>query len=172
MTLFLTKNIDRTTLLSGIFLGFVIILVSVAFLFFSLDLLFFYYLSGRWLFHLSIALGTIMVEGLFLVAVALFFSLLLSPILTCTCVIALYIIGYMSNDWLMMVSSKSGQHTASFLQLAAYVVPDLSALDIKSLIIYQVPFSVYTLIITLLYTLSITGIFFIGALFIFNKKAL
>jgi len=170
ISLFLTKQISRSTLMIGIFLGFTILLFLVGVVLFGTSLVLFRFLSGIWMLYLGVAFLTIFVEGIFLLSAGLFFALILPTILAAGAVVALYILGYTSHDWFALISKGASPFVTLIASIGSYLVPDLSVLDVKSRIIYQVPINSHALLLAFIYTLSTTGIFLVGSLLLFRNK--
>ena len=170
ISLFLTTQLDRSTFVVGLFSGFIALLASTGLFFFGATIAVLRIACGIWAQHLFLGFIAIFVEGVFLAAAGLLFSLLLPGLLAWGAVAAAYLIGYLSHDWLMLVVKKSGPLAAIFAQSTSYLLPDLAALDIKSFVIQQIPFSAFTFGLAIVHTACITGMATIASLVLFNKK--
>jgi len=159
----------RTQLLLGVLLAFTAILGGAGTMYFAATTLLTYLQTGFVALHLWLAMLTTFVEALYLVCLSLFLSLLLPQALTYFALFALYVGGY-AQPTIVNFLTKNGLVWLGFA--ANYCLPDLSFLDIKSLVIYQIPFDVMPLFIALLYSIAIAAIFFLLATTVFQSKQL
>jgi len=170
ISLFLTKPISRATFLAGVYTGFLTILFSAALIFSFTYIFAIWAISGFFMPHLLIGFGVIFIESVFLTSIALAASLLFPHLIAYGILFAAYIISYTSHSWLMLVIKKANTIGALLAYILYWLLPDLSLLDIKSHIIYQLPFSFTNLLLSVAYTTTISSLFFILSLLIFGCK--
>ena len=169
---FLTKPLSRTQFFLGSLLGFFILLLSFCLLFYAASVLTLYYLTGKWFLQLYPAYLSIAAEGSVLISIAVFFSLLLSHPLSYLATFATYTICYTNAQWYQMIQKKSEGLCYFFGTLVYYLLPDLSIVDIKSSILYQLPINWPLFVTTLLYSFCFCALFLFGGQQLFIKKYL
>jgi len=169
-SIFFIKPIERSSFLAGFFLGFGLILAFFCILFFLFHFFLFWLIFEHWMPHLLLAFIAIFLEALFLASAGLLFSILLPNLLAYVAILATYIVSYTSYDWITIMAKKSNGIKLFFAYSLYYILPDLSMLDIKSFVIYQIPFSAKSFFISALYALSISIFFLICSIKIFIKK--
>jgi len=170
LSLFIFRSISRPIFIAGVFLGFTIILCVASIFFFTASFIYLWSLYGYLMTHLSIAFAAIFFEAIFLAATGILLSLLLPNLLSYACIIAIYIISYTSHSWLLLTTKKANPLGAFLAYAFYYLLPDLSLLDIKSTVIYQLPFPADSFLLTVLYTLLISSLFLIVSFLVFKKK--
>ena len=170
LSLFLVKPIYRSTFLFGVFVGFTIILFISSIFFYTASLIYLWYISGFFMPHLFLAFLSIFFESLFLTSSAILLSLLLPNLLSYICLFAIYIIAYSSHSWLMLITKKASAFWAFIAYITYYGLPDLSLLDIKSQIIYQLPLNTHSFVISILYTISTTSLLLAFSFIVFKRK--
>jgi len=171
-SVFLVKPIKRSTFLSGVLVGNITILAIAGIFFLLASNIFIFLLLNIWTWHLTPAFIAILLESIFLTSSAILLSLLLPQILSYLGFFSIYIICYTSYNWLNIIIKKHDS-IKSFIGYAIYLVlPDLSLLDIKNEVIYQLKFDLKIFLIAAIYTITSSFLLFILSVKIFNKKNL
>ncbi len=169
---FLTKPLSRTQFFLGSVFGFFMLLFSFCLFFYVTSVLALYYLTSQWFLQLFPAFLSIAAEGSVLISIAVFFSLLLSHPLSYLATFATYAICYTNAQWYQMIQ-KDTEGPCYFLgTLVYYLLPDLSIVDIKSSILYQLPINWPLFVLTLLYSFCFCALFLFGGQQLFIKKYL
>lgn len=169
-SLFLVKPIARWQFLIGTFLGHATVLLCAAVFFFSASVMLLYYFSDHLLWHLAPAFVTLCIESLFLSAAALLCALALSSAIAYFVLLTIYILSYTSHHWSVMLYAKGG--LAGLIGSAIYYLfPDLWFLDIKSAVIYQLPYSMIAVLAASGYTLIFVLLLLLGSILIFERRA-
>lgn len=166
---FLTKRLSRTQFFLGSILGFFTLLFSFGFFFYAAGVLALYYLTNEWFLRLYTAYFAIAAESCVLMSIALFFSLLLSYPLSYLATFAIYAICYTNTHWYQMIQRNTGFYYV-LGTIAYYVFPDLSILDIKSSVVYELPINWSLFFVTILYSLCFCTLFLLGIQQLFIKK--
>ncbi|MEX0939894.1 MAG: hypothetical protein WDZ41_00875 [Candidatus Babeliales bacterium] len=147
---FLTKNISRATFIISSVLGFFIIFIMSAIIFYGSSVLLGFYLTNQWFLYLLPAYILIALEGIFISIFGFLYSLLFSSTLAYFATSATYIVCYSIQTWYLAISKTS---LSMFGSMLYYFLPDLQLLDIKSIIIYQLPIPILPLFFGILYLL-------------------
>lgn len=125
--------------------------------------------------NLALALGFDLLKYLLIVALGfLFASVSTSFFLPIFGTISIFFAASVSQEVYDFLQSPAGQNLSPFVQKSAtllyYLIPNLSAFDLKPQAIYGLPVDVGTLGLTLLYWGVYTGIVLTMAVLLFNRR--
>lgn len=169
--LILTKPIYRFEFLLGKHFGLALTLFMViglmAGVFFALI-----FITMR-IFSIGIlqAIIFIYLEMFLLTAMAIFFSTISSPIMSAVFTLSMYVIGHLTQDILNFGLMSKNYFMKIFSQFLYYLLPDLSRLNIKNTIIYNINGIDWTAFGgILLYGLLYSFVLLILAMIIFERK--
>ena len=121
---------------------------------------------------LMIAIGLIGVELLVVTAVALFFSTFSSPFLSAVLTLALWVVGHFNDDlkhFDAVVDSRPAVWAARALY---YLLPDLSAFDVKSQVVHGLPVPAAAVALAVGYGAVYIAFLLVAAMLIFQRKDL
>lgn len=111
------------------------------------------------------------IELILLIAVAIFFSTIASPVMSSIYTLAIYIIGHFSRDLLNFGEISKNPVLMSITKIIYYVLPDLEKLNIKNLVTYNAQHLNSEILTSgLVYGLLYTSILIILAVFSFEFK--
>jgi ABC-type transport system involved in multi-copper enzyme maturation permease subunit len=118
-----------------------------------------------------IALYFIILQFLIITALALFFSSFSSPLLSAVFAFSLFVIGSFAEDLRGFAAMANGA-TRWLATGAAYLVPNLSALNVVSLVAHDRPVSAQLIVFNTVYALFYVGMVLCGAILIFERRDL
>jgi len=118
-----------------------------------------------------VALYFIVLQFLIITALALLFSSFSSPLLSAVFAFSLFIIGSFSEDLRGFAAISHGV-TRWVATLAAYLVPNLSALNVIAPVAHQQPVAGQLIAFNTAYALVYTGMALCGAVLIFERRNL
>jgi len=118
-----------------------------------------------------VALYFIVLQFLIITALALLFSSFSSPLLSAVFAFSLFIIGSFSEDLRGFAGISHGV-TRWVATLAAYLVPNLSALNVIAPVAHQQPVAGQLIAFNTAYALVYTGMALCGAVLIFERRNL
>ncbi|HEX4487623.1 MAG TPA: ABC transporter permease [Terriglobales bacterium] len=118
-----------------------------------------------------IALYFIILQFLIVTALALFFSSFSSPLLSAVFAFSLFVIGSFAEDLRGFAGMAEGA-TRWLATGAAYLVPNLSALNIVSAVAHEQPVSGQLILFNTGYALVYVGMALCGAILIFERRDL
>lgn len=116
-----------------------------------------------------VALYFIILQFLIVTALALFFSSFSSPLLSAVFAFSLFVIGSFAEDLRGFASMANGA-TRWLATGAAYLVPNLSALNIVSSVAHEQPVSGQLVFFNTAYALFYVGMVLCGAILIFEHR--
>lgn len=79
---------------------------------------------------------------------------------------------YTSHEWVTILQQQGTPWLSMIATAAYYLVPDLSLLDIKTTVVYQLPLDLFAVLTSSLYVITFSSIFVYGAIVVFQKKVL
>lgn len=97
---------------------------------------------------LGVAYGLLYLESLTVMAIALLFSCLTTPMLGALMSIFLYIIGHLSNDIRLLGSGIKSELFAYLLKVLYYLLPNLQRFDISAEVVHELPLPSGTIILS------------------------
>jgi ABC-type transport system involved in multi-copper enzyme maturation permease subunit len=118
-----------------------------------------------------VALYFIILQFLIVTALALFFSSFSSPLLSAVFAFSLFVIGSFAEDLRDFAAMANGA-TRWLATGAAYLVPNLSALNIVSSVAHEQPVSGQLIVFNTAYALVYVGVAICGAILIFEHRDL
>jgi ABC-type transport system involved in multi-copper enzyme maturation permease subunit len=120
--------------------------------------------------RLLIPIFLIYLQLLIVTAIALFFSTFASPLLAAAFTLGLWVAGHFSAD-LKALDEVVGAPAASALGKGLYyVLPNLSAFDVKSLVVHGQPVAAGLVALNTLYAAVVIGVLLIAAALIFSRR--
>ncbi|MBC7474634.1 MAG: ABC transporter permease [Candidatus Sericytochromatia bacterium] len=169
--LLLTKPLRRSSFIIGKHLGLSItlfVIVSIMTVLFY-GLIYFVTSTTPAIYLQAIFLSYI--ELTLLVAIAILFSTIASPVMSSIYTLAVYIIGHFSHDLLNFGELSKNPTFIAVTKIIYYILPDLEKLNIKNLVAYS-PNSLNTEIFTggIVYGLIYTSVLLVISIFIFEFK--
>jgi ABC-type transport system involved in multi-copper enzyme maturation permease subunit len=120
--------------------------------------------------RLLVAVLLIFVELMLITAVALFFSTFSTPMLSAALTFGLYVIGHLAPDFKNLetiVRSPIVGYAGSALY---YLLPNLSAFDVKAEVVHAQPVALFYVMITTAYGLAYVALLVLAAMFIFSRR--
>jgi ABC-type transport system involved in multi-copper enzyme maturation permease subunit len=118
-----------------------------------------------------VALYFIVLEFLIITALALLFSSFSSPLLSAVFAFSLFVIGSFAEDLRGFASMAQGA-THWLATAAAYLVPNLSSLNIITSVAHEQPVAAQLIVSNTLYALLYAGMALCGAVLIFERRNL
>ena len=118
-----------------------------------------------------VALYFIVLEFLIVTALALLFSSFSSPLLSAVFAFSLFVIGSFAEDLRGFASMAQGA-TRWLATATAYLVPNLSSLNIISSVAHEQPVAAQLIVSNTLYALLYAGMALCGAILIFERRNL
>ncbi|HXZ34044.1 MAG TPA: ABC transporter permease [Terriglobales bacterium] len=120
---------------------------------------------------IGVALYFIILQFLVMTALALLFSSFSSPLLSAVFAFALFVIGSFAEDLRGFAGMAQGL-SRWLATAAAYLVPNLSSLNVISSVAHQQPMTRQLIASNSLYALAYTGMALCGAVLIFERRNL
>lgn len=164
----LSKPMSRGAFIVGKFLG----LSAILFLLISImGGLFFFLVPFSW--DIILVFAGMYISFLFLLALALFFSVFLSPLLAMFSTLLIWIIGNITDEFYSYVTYAKEQISAAFYWVgwgSYHFLPNFANLNLKNEVTYGL--DITTLDISIIFAISIAYIIFLlsCAILIFQKK--
>jgi Cu-processing system permease protein len=118
-----------------------------------------------------VALYFIVLQFLIVIALALFFSSFSSPLLAAVFAFSLFVIGSFAEDLRGFAAMANGA-TRWLATGAAYLVPNLSALNVVSSVAHEQPVSLQLIAFNTAYSLAYVGMALCGTILIFDRRDL
>lgn len=119
-----------------------------------------------------IAIWLIFIKLLLITSVAVFFSSISTPILSGMFTLAFYVIGSISGYLLKFIEMGMPATLVSAIRTAAFVLPDFSFMDIKSLVVYNKPIDPNLVFNASIYGLLYATMILVLGIQIFEKRDL
>jgi len=181
----LSKPVTRTQLVIGKYLGLVLTLLinlsvmAVAFygVLLYLDMTTIDGAKGAWEapaldLRMLKAFALIGVELMLITATAIFFSTFSSPFLSVAMTVAVYIIGHFGED-LKNINTIVRSMVLPYITTAVYyVMPNLSALDVKSAVVHGLPVSGSSMMLATASSMLYIATLLVGSIVIFSRRDL
>lgn len=167
---FLAQSLKRTHWILGTYLGFITIIISAGIIFYGTNMLILYCAMKHWFVYLLPAYAAFMAEGILLTAIGICCSYLLPTTFAYITTAALYLIGHLNHTWLAVIKKHTTGIQKILGYIAYYLFPDLSALDIKSTVIHELPYSGSALTCAIIYAIGFAALFVYITSLIFEKK--
>lgn len=160
-----SKPLSRTQFILGKYCGLSLILLLLNILMFACFTL----MAGFKLAYAAV-IGFIFVQSLFVLAIILFFSAFISPVLALFLSLLTYLIGQISIN-LKMFALYNGGKAFKFMADAIYfLMPNLSLLNLKNQVIYALKITPLELGIHLIYAILYTILLLFVTIKIFNRQ--
>jgi len=133
----LTKPTSRSTFLMGKILGLIaVIILNTAILgFFTLSCYFFQ--GGQWNSMAVWAIAFTIIESVAVLMAVIFFSLLTNPILTALYGIGFAVVAHALNEINQLFFVRENPLLQIFLGFLGYIIPNLSAMNLRSYLLYE-----------------------------------
>jgi len=120
---------------------------------------------------IAVALYFIILQFLMITAIALLFSSFSTPLLSAVFAFSLFIIGSFAGDLRSFAGMAQG--VTRWLAIgAAYLLPNLSSLNVISSVAHQQPISIQLILSNTIYALVYTGMAICGSVLIFERRNL
>jgi hypothetical protein len=116
------------------------------------------------------AIGLTFVQLMIVTAIALFFSTFSSPLLSASLTLGLYVAGQFNADLRNFDSVVASPAAAAIARGLYYVIPDLSAFDVKTQVVHGLPVPAGYLLMTGAYGLLYIAALLAGAVVIFSRR--
>jgi ABC-type transport system involved in multi-copper enzyme maturation permease subunit len=116
------------------------------------------------------AIFLILVELAVVTAIALFFSTFSTPIMAAVFTFGLYIVGHFSTDLRDFGQVVDSPATARLARALYWVLPNLSAFDVKLQVVHGVRVPAGYLAVTTAYAIVYVGVLLVGAMFVFSRR--
>src|SRR5262245_41075506 len=116
------------------------------------------------------AVALILVELAVITAVALFFSTFSTPIMSAIFTIGLYIVGHFSSDLRDFGQVVDNPAVARLTKALYWVLPNLTAFDVKAQAVHGVPVPATYMAISITYALTYIAMLLAAAMFIFSRR--
>jgi Cu-processing system permease protein len=118
------------------------------------------------------AFALIGVELMFITATAIFFSTFSSPFLSVAMTFAVYIVGHFGEDLKNLNAIVQSVVLPYITKAIYYVMPNLSALDVKSAVVHGLPVSGTSMVLATGSCLVYIATLLVGAILIFSRRDL
>ena len=167
----LAKPIHRAEFILGKFGGLVLtLLVNTC----IMTLWFFLILVVKGIFDPRLALAVLLLffQFLLITAIAIFFSCLSSPILSCVLTLALYAIGHLLWSLELLEARLPSAAVRIICRTLYYVLPNLTNFDVKGEVVHGVAIPAGTIAFAALYLVLYGAAVLAGACAIFQRKEL
>jgi len=119
-----------------------------------------------------IAIWLIFIKLMLITSVAVFFSSISTPILSGMFTLAFYVVGSISGYLMFFIEMDMSPALVSMIRTTAFILPDFSFMDIKSLVVYQKPIEAIYVFNATVYGLLYATMVLILGIQIFEKKDL
>jgi Cu-processing system permease protein len=118
------------------------------------------------------AFALIGVELMLITATAIFFSTFSSPFLSVALTFAVYIIGHFGEDLKNINTIVESTVLPYITKAVYYVMPNLSALDVKSAVVHGLPVSGTNMMLATVSSLLYIATLLVGSIVIFSRRDL
>jgi len=166
----ISKPVQRHQFLLGKFLGLLLtIFINIAIM--TLVFLSIIYLkSGSWEFGVLKAILLFFFELIIIISMAILFSTFTTPILSSVFTLALFIMGHLSPNLLLLRERISGALGRTICLVLYYLLPNLQNLNIKNEIVHNIAVSPQFILFAIAYSLAYSIIIILLAILLFQKK--
>ena len=120
--------------------------------------------------RLLIPIFLIYLQLLIVTAIALFFSTFASPLLAAAFTLGLWVAGHFSADLRALDEVVEAPVASALGTVLYYVLPNLSAFDVKSLVVHGQPVAAGLVAMNTLYAAAVIGVLLIAAGLIFARR--
>ncbi len=179
----LAKPVHRYHVVAGKYLGLVLTLVvNVAVMAAALYVVLGYMSWGEQYVQLNgydpVTMDPAMLKAIFLIlvelsvitAIALFFSTFSTPIMSAVFTFGLYVVGHFSTDLRDFGQVVDSPSTARLARGLYWVLPNLSAFDVKLQVVHGVPVPAGYMAVTTAYAIAYIGVLLVAATFVFSRR--
>lgn len=167
---FLFHTLSNQQFFLGTFFAIASLLSLSGIFFCASSLIMLKYTTELWFFNIIPCFLMTALEGLFLVAISLFFSSFLSKEFTYVTVISIYLISYLNSTWLLFIEKKFFGIYYMLGLLVYYLLPDLTLLNIQQDIVYFLPINIYLILYKAIYIALFILIFLYLSNLVTSKK--
>lgn len=166
----ISKPVQRHQFLLGKFLGLLLtIFINIAIM--TIVFLGIIYLkSGSWEFSVLKAIVLFFFELIIIISIAILFSTFTTPILSSVFTLAIFIMGHLSPNLLLLRERISGALGRTICLVLYYLLPNLQNLNIKNEIVHNIAVSPQFILFAIAYSLSYSIVIMLFAILIFQKK--
>ena len=170
MQFLLSKPVNRTQVIIGKFLGLIFLLLTIitgmGLLWFGLIIM-----KGSAIpTNAVLALVFIFFELIFLASVTIFFSTFTSPVISLLCGVMIFFSGHIIETVYRFGQNHSSNMIKKVTNIAHYIIPDLSQLNLKNHLGDEFPFEAGQVAVTTIWFLLWVTLFITLSIYIFQKK--
>lgn len=166
----LAKPVTRGQFLFGKYLG-VSMMVTINIIVMSLalfGLLIFVYGETPW--RLFLAIVPIWFEIHLVLAVALLFSAFSTPFLSGLFTLSVFVIGHLTQDFIILVRSSDDVLLKNIAQITYYVFPNLESLNYTTQVVHDLAFPIGEVIKAIVYSCCYTAMILYAGMLIFSRR--
>jgi ABC-type transport system involved in multi-copper enzyme maturation permease subunit len=116
------------------------------------------------------AIALIFVELMLLTAIALFFSTFSTPLLSAAFTFALFVVGHFDADLRRFEQIVESRTVAAAARGLYYVLPNLSAFDVKARVVHAQPIGASEMLLSSAYGFVYITILLLAATFVFGRR--
>jgi ABC-type transport system involved in multi-copper enzyme maturation permease subunit len=166
----ISKPIQRYQFLLGKYFGLLLTLLINIGIMTILFLIVIYFKSGSWELSMLKAIMLFFFELIIIIAVAILFSTFTTPILSSVFTLAIYIMGQLTPNLLLLREKGSGIIARTTLLILYYLLPNLQNLNIKNEIVHNIAISNQFIFFAVAYSLTYATVVMLLAILLFQKK--
>jgi ABC-type transport system involved in multi-copper enzyme maturation permease subunit len=166
----ISKPIQRYQFLLGKYFGLLLTLLINIGVMTILFLVVIYFKSGLWELNLLKAIVLFFFELLIIIAVAILFSTFTTPILSSVFTLAIYFMGQLTPNLLLLREKVGGIIGRTILLLLYYLLPNLQNLNIKNEIVHNIAINNQFIFFAIAYSLTYSTVIMLLAILLFQKK--
>jgi ABC-type transport system involved in multi-copper enzyme maturation permease subunit len=166
----ISKPIQRYQFLLGKYFGLLLTLLINIAIMTLLFLVIIYLKSGLWELNLLKAIVLFFFELLIIIAVAILFSTFTTPILSSVFTLAIYFMGHLTPNLLLLREKVSGIIGRTILLVLYYLLPNLQNLNIKNEIVHNIAINNQFIFFAITYSLTYSTVIMLLAILLFQKR--
>lgn len=166
----ISKPIQRYQFLLGKYFGLLLTLLINIGVMTILFLVVIYFKSGSWELSLLKAITLFFFELLIIIAVAILFSTFTTPILSSVFTLAIYLMGQLTPNLLLLREKVGGIIGRTILLILYYLLPNLQNLNIKNEIVHNIAINNQFIFFAIAYSLTYSTVIMLLAILLFQKK--
>jgi ABC-type transport system involved in multi-copper enzyme maturation permease subunit len=166
----ISKPIQRYQFLLGKYFGLLLTLLINIGVMTLLFLVVIYFKSGLWELNLLKAIVLFFFELLIIIAVAILFSTFTTPILSSVFTLAIYLMGQLTPNLLLLREKVSGIIGRTILLILYYLLPNLQNLNIKNEIVHNIAMNNQFIFFAIAYSLTYSTVIMLLAILLFQKR--
>lgn len=166
----ISKPIQRYQFLLGKYFGLLLTLLINIGVMTILFLVVIYFKSGSWELSLLKAITLFFFELLIIIAVAILFSTFTTPILSSVFTLAIYLMGQLTPNLLLLREKVGGIIGRTILLILYYLLPNLQNLNIKNEMVHNIAINNQFIFFAIAYSLTYSTVIMLLAILLFQKK--